>query len=161
MTTTRARAGAVLAAVVLGLTGGLAVTQTGDARAAGETHAQRAQSSLTIGGCVVRLTPSGPRIHANSSHTCVGVKGVRITAQGRLQIMYTTSRRSVALTAGADETLTSRGIRAGVNGTRTYATVTLYDGRLERRLHLRRAADYRRAAGWTSNVWFGSVRSSS
>lgn len=157
---TRMRRAAVTAAVALGMVAGVAGVQAGEARAADEAHVQRAQSSLDIGGCVIRLNPGGPRIHANSSHTCVGVKSVRITQQGRLQLVYTHWAKGVALTANADETLTSRGIRTGVGGTKRYATITLYDGRLERRLNLRRSADYKRAAGWRSNVWFSSVRAS-
>lgn len=149
---------AVAAAVAVGMVGGAATLGGDVASATADVHQQRAQSSLYIGGCVIRIDPGGPRIHANSSHTCVGVKSVRITQMGRLQIMFTSKGRNVALTANADETLTARGVQVGVNGTSTYASVTLYDGRLKRKLNLRRSADYRRAAGSTSNVWFSSVR---
>jgi len=119
---------------------------------------ESAQSQLSIGGCVVRLYSYGPRIHANSSHTCVGIKSVRITSMGRLQIYYTRPGQTVSVTANADELLVGRGIQAGVDSSRSYATVTLYDSKLRQRLHLKRSAHYQRAAGTTSNIWFSTTR---
>lgn len=158
MRSIRARVIAAMGAAVVGLAGGAVVAESQAASAAEGSSAQRAQSQLSIGGCVIRLYAAGPRIHANSSHTCVGVRSVQITGMGRLQVNYVQSARTVSLTANADELLVARGIHAGANGTTRYATITLYDSRLERRLHLGRAADYRRAAGSTANVWFNSAR---
>lgn len=158
MRTTRTRIIAATAAGVLGLAGGVAIAQSQAATALSAAPADRVQSQLSIGGCVIRLYAAGPRIHANSSHTCVGVKSVGITGMGRLQVNYTQSGRTVGLTANADELLVARGIQAGVNGTTRYATITLYDSKLKRRLHLGRVGDYTRASGSTANIWFSSTR---
>lgn len=158
MRSIRARVIAATGAVIIGVTGGMTIAQSQAANAASASSAQRAQSQLSIGGCVIRLYAAGPRIHANTSHTCVGVKSVQITGMGRLQVNYVQSGRTVGLAANADELLVARGIHAGVNGTTRYATITLYDTKIKRRLHLGRSADYRRAAGSTSNVWFSSTR---
>lgn len=147
---------AVLAVgLAIGVTGGAAVVQSAPAEAANVT---RVQSSIDVGGCVIRLYSYGPRVHANHTHTCVGVKSVNITGTGRLQIHFSEPGRTVGLSAGSDETLTGRGIAAGIDGTSRYATVSLYDTRLKRRLHLGRSTDYRRAAGASSNIWFSSTR---
>lgn len=146
---------AVTMAGVIGLAGGAAVAQTTAATAAGT---QVAQSQLSVGGCVIRLYAHGPRIHANTTHTCVGVKSVRVTNMGRLQVHYTQRGRTVSVNANPDEVLVGRGIGAGVNSQSSYATVTLYDSRIKRRLNLKRPADYRRASGSTSNLWFSSTR---
>lgn len=158
MRSTRSRVIAVTTAAAIGLVGGAASAQTQVAAAAEESGSQRAQSSFSIGGCVIRLYAAGPRIHANGTHTCVGVKSVRVTNMGRLQINYTRPGRTVAVHANADELLVGRGIQAGVDGSRSYATVTLYDSKIKRRLHLKRSGHYARAAGSTSNIWFSSTR---
>lgn len=150
---------AVLVAAVLtvGTVGGAAAhTQQAETPAAAPT-----QPEVVLGGCVIRLYSSGPELHANSTHTCVGVRSVDVTSMGRLQVRYTGHVRTMGLSAGADETLAGRGIQVGVDGTSSYATMTLYDTKLKRRLNLARTTDYRRAAGSSSNVWFGTVKATS
>lgn len=158
MSSKRLRVIAAVTAAVIGTAGGAAISQSQAATAASDSAAQRAQSQLSVGGCVIRLYSAGPRIHANSSHTCVGVKSVAVTGMGRLQVKYVKSGRTVSVNANSDEVLVGRGIQAGVDASSSYAKITLYDSRLKRRLHLGRAADYRRAAGETSNLWFSSIR---
>lgn len=151
------RAAVVTAALLVGTIGGAAANS---ARVATPQLAPT-KSSVSVGGCVIRLYTAGPELHANSTHTCVGVRSVDVTSMGRLRVRYTAASDVVGLSAGADETLAGRGIQVGVDGTSSYATMTLYDTKLERRLNLSRTTDYRRAAGSSSNIWFGSVKAAS
>lgn len=150
------RAAVVTAALLVGTIGGAAANS---ARVA--TPQLAPTQSVSVGGCVIRLYTAGPELHANSTHTCVGVRSVDVTSMGRLRVRYTATSDVVGLSAGADETLAGRGIQVGVDGTSSYATMTLYDTKLERRLNLSRTTDYRRAAGSSSNIWFGSVKAAS
>lgn len=151
------RAAVVTVALLVGTVGGAAASSARDATPQlASTH-----SSVSLGGCVIRLYTAGPELHANSTHTCVGVRSVDVTSMGRLQVRYTSASDVVGLSAGADETLAGRGIHVGVDGTSRYATMTLYDTKLKRRLNLARTSDYRRAAGSSSNIWFGTVKAAS
>jgi hypothetical protein len=86
-------------------------------------------------GCVVRfdtLTPSGasvaPRIHANESHTCVGVSSVSLDwSNGDLIINNTGgSNNVVSVFAEEDETLAQRDIQCGPSGGGTTTRIRCY-----------------------------------
>lgn len=54
-----------------------------------------------------------------------GVRSVAVTSIGRLQVHYNGHVRTMGLSAGVDETLAGPGIQIGVDGTSSYATMTL------------------------------------
>jgi hypothetical protein len=107
------------------------------------------------GGCVVRFEDGRPRIHANPSHRCVGVKSVGVTSTGRLRVELSDEQRGSVVNAQADpdETLTSRGIILGTSGGVSYFEHQFYDSRLNRPLNLNWTTDRGRVAGANSNVW--------
>lgn len=115
-----------------------------------------ATSAGTVpGGCVVRISTAGVKVHANSSHRCVGVSSVAISSTGRIQVTASSEQRGavVNVQGDADETLTTRGIGLGVSASSSTMQFSLYDSRLNRRLNLRNAVDLRRVSGATANVW--------
>lgn len=111
--------------------------------------------STVRGGCVVRFDQDGPWVHANPSHRCIGVRSVRITTTGRVLVEMTSEQDAAVLNvqADADETMTTKGISAGVSVAGSRLIIDLYDARIDRGLDLRREADRRRAAGAYSNLW--------
>lgn len=137
--------------------GGTGATTTPRGLNALGTHRDRSASSqgTVTGGCVVRLPSTGPRVHANASHRCVGVKSVGLTSSGRIVVHASQEQRGavVNVQGDPDETLTTRGIAVGVSTSSTQMHFSLYDSRVNRRLDLRKPADRRRAASSLSNLW--------
>lgn len=111
--------------------------------------------STVRGGCVVRFDRTGPWIHTNGAHRCIGVRSVGLTGSGRLLVEMTDEQNAAVLNvqADADETLTTRGIAPGISVAGHRLVVDLYDSRIERVLDLSDEADRRRAAGPYSNLW--------
>lgn len=107
------------------------------------------------GGCVIRILPTGPRVHANGTHRCIGVRSVSLSSTGRVVVDASSEQRGAVINVqgDSDETLTTRGIAPGVSVSASRMYFSLYDSRINRRLNLRKAADLRRAGGTTSNLW--------
>lgn len=100
-------------------------------------RAPSAWNNIQIGGCVVRFdtkTPSGtyvaPRIHANDSHMCVGVKRVFIDwneDQPRwLHFECESPDKIIAMQILPDETLTAMGVTCGPSGGGDFTKVPIY-----------------------------------
>lgn len=124
--------------------------------ALGPYRDRTATSETTIaGGCVIRFDSETPRVHANSSHRCIGVSSVRLSSTGDLQVVSSTEQRGAVVNAQADpdETLATRGLITGVSATPSVMTVSIFDSRLRRRLDLRQPQDYARVVGSTANMW--------
>lgn len=120
-------------------------------------HRDRSATSRSTvpGGCVVRFDSGTPRIHTNATHRCIGVRSVRISSTGNLQASYSKEQAGavVNVQADPDETLTTRGLVTGASTTGSSVQISFYDGRIRRRLDLRRASDLARVSGKTANVW--------
>lgn len=111
---------AAIALLATGVAGGLLL-----ARGAAYLYAASPENPASIRGCVVRfdtLSSSGksvvPRIHANSTHICVGVTSVAVDWQtGDLLVRNDGGPgKIVSLSVSTDETLTTRGITCGGSG---------------------------------------------
>ncbi|WP_434966750.1 hypothetical protein [Janibacter indicus] len=157
--TGRGRSRVATTAVHIGWTkaGGASATRTPPGVNALGSHRDRSASgaATVTGGCVIRILPTGPRVHANSSHRCIGVKSVALNSSGRIAVTTSSEQRGavVNVQGDTDETLTTRGIAAGTSVSSTHMYFSLYDSRINRRLNLRKPADLRRASGATSNLW--------
>lgn len=122
----------------------------------GRYHDRLATDDQTVaGGCAIRFGSAGPKIHANSSHHCTGVRSVGISSLGRVRIRYSDEQRgsTVNVSADPDETLVRRGIITGISSSPTELHVDLFDTRSKRRIDLRRPADRKVMAGAYANMW--------
>lgn len=107
--------------------GGAAVPNTRSERpiAANRTDVREAPSEtpITVRGCAIRFDrrdPAGrtrPRVHANSTHYCLGVTEVRAEYPSGDLIIETDSEGPIIfVSVSPDETLTARGIDCGASG---------------------------------------------
>lgn len=105
------------------------------------------------GGCV-RFGDDGPYLHTNSAHSSVGLvpDTLAITSDGLLHVDLDTSLPVISTGAWPDETLTARGVTAGISGGVTALNVKFYlvgHGPL----YLDLPAHYDKVKGSSSNVW--------
>jgi hypothetical protein len=117
-------------------------------------------TNTTTGGGCIRLYTTGPEWHINSHHVTVDFDTSappEITAAGDLWVPLTQNLPVVAAIASADETLTERGITAGISGGVSGCTIRLYKVGVGR-LRLNQAEHYALAAGENSNLWLMIVR---
>lgn len=164
--TRRGRARVAGTAVHVGWTkagrGGIHTAKTSGVNALG-THRDRSASGqgTVVGGCVIRILSTGPAVHANPSHRCVGVKSVRLSSSGKILLTASSEQRGAVINiqGDTDETLTTRGIAAGTSVSSSQMYFSLYDSRINRRLNLRKASDLRRVRGSTSNLWLSWTKS--
>lgn len=123
-----------LVALVLLAAGALAAESISYRRAA----TTETEAGIIHRGCVIRfdtLSASGnsvvPRIHANSTHTCIGVTSVRAdwtTHPGDLVLENAGGPTNVvAVHVTSDETLTERGITCGPSGGGQTTRLRCYD----------------------------------
>jgi len=123
----------ILSALVLAFTlgiGGVAAASINSYM----TGSEPISGNTAIGGCVIRfdtLSTSGksviPRIHANSSHHCIGITSVRADwANGDLVV---TSDQSVVSTilVGNDESFAERALFVGPSGGGATTRIRIYD----------------------------------
>lgn len=164
--TRRGRARVAGTAVHVGWTkagpAGLHTAKTSGVNTLGRYRDRSASGQGTVtGGCVIRILARGPKVHANPSHRCVGVKSVRLSASGKILLTHSSEQRGAVINVqgDTDETLTTRGIAAGTSVSASQMYFSLYDSRINRRLNLRKAADLRRARGTTSNLWLSWTKS--
>lgn len=115
------------------------------------------------GGCVVRVAETGPWIHANGTHRCIGASSVRISSTGKIVLTFAPEQRGafVNVQADPDETLTTRGLSTGVSVSQAEMIISVYDSRLNRRLDLRRANELKRVAGDYANLWLSWTKTTS
>ncbi|MEX1909809.1 hypothetical protein L6241_16145 [Janibacter sp. Y6] len=122
----------------------------------GRFHDRLATDDQTVaGGCVIRFSSTGPKIHANSTHHCTGVRSVGISTLGRMRIVYSDEQRgsTINVSADPDETLVRRGIITGISSSPAELHVDLFDARSKKRVDLRRLADRKVMAGAFANIW--------
>ncbi|MGH3734812.1 MAG: hypothetical protein ACRDT6_04195 [Micromonosporaceae bacterium] len=113
---------------------------------------------ISIRGCVIRfdtLSSTGksvvPRIHANSTHMCVGVTSVKADWAGNGDLIVTNTGGPgvvVSLAVSPDETLVRKGISCGGSGGTYTTTVICYD-----RAGNHVPAYSLKMYGSTSNLW--------
>jgi len=146
------RARTALAAPLLMLAG--ALLPMGVADGDSPMKAASAENPVAESGCVIRYdrkTSAGntkPRIHANSTHTCVGVKRVYADyRRGTTVVELDRSRPVVAMSITSDETLLARGIQCGGSGGGAWIHIHCFDrsGRVK--------AHSSRMFAKTANVW--------
>lgn len=103
---------------------------------------------------VIRFPSSGPYIHNNASHACVGVSQVWIDGSGQLVIDHASVGPVALPVAQPDETMAARGITVGPSGggTQTRLRFGFPQGG---QLRLDYPSHYAQLAGDTVNVWFG------
>lgn len=104
--------------------------------------------SSDVAGCVIRLYPSGPRVHVDKTHTCPYVTDVRVR-DGVLQVERGHAESIQAAVVSPDETLSARGILAGASWARGRTLVRFYDTRADAPI----PADDPRLTGSTANIW--------
>jgi hypothetical protein len=115
--------------------------------------------TITGGGCI-RLYATGPQWHVNSAHATVAFDtsvAPEVTASGDLWVPLTENLPVVAAIASADETLTMRGITAGISGGVSGCTVRLRKEGVGR-LNLARPDHYALVADNNANLWLMIVR---
>lgn len=115
---------------------------------------------VTRGGCI-RLTDTGPVIHANSAHVASGIASAHIDpSDGWLWIVHDGSLPVVAVLCSPDETLAARGILIGASGGTTHSRVrfTRVTSTAVTPLDLRNPAHYAQVAGTNSNLWYAVVQ---
>ena len=107
-------------------------------------------------GCCVRFDSRWgyPTVYANSQHIAVGVKGVKISDAGHLEISHE-GGPIVTMFASPDETMVGKGIQVGLSGGGGKTTAKFYDATLDRYLDLSKGADWLRLYGEWSNLWLG------
>lgn len=108
-----------------------------------------AASDTEVAGCAIRFYTGGPEIHANRTHECPHVTGVRVTASGDLVIDRNHTASIQSMTVSPDETLSTRGIIAGASGGASRTTIRFYDTHAGKRVR----ADDPVLQGPRANVW--------
>ncbi|MGH3714446.1 MAG: hypothetical protein ACRDT4_13435 [Micromonosporaceae bacterium] len=127
----RWRRGIVLAVVAtLGFGGGVAFSDT-------YLRPTDPSNPISMRGCVIRfdtLSSTGnsvvPRIHANSTHMCVGVTKVAVNWSGDNELVITNDtapQAVVSVSVSPDETLTRKGISCGASGGTSVTRIYCYD----------------------------------
>lgn len=108
-------------------------------------------TGLTVRGCPVRFSDVTlkPYIHQDNAHLCPGFRSVSID-DGDLVIRTDPAGPIIAAIASPDETMTARGISAGVSGGGELSRVRFGDTRAGARLL---ATDPRLYRDGTANVW--------
>lgn len=114
-----------------------------------ETAQASSAASAVVTGCVIRFEPSGPAIHANSTHACTGANSVSVEADGDLLIRSDPHGAVVSITAEEDETLARRGILAGPSGGIGTTVVRFYSTKTGAAVR----ADSTLLEGSYSNLW--------
>lgn len=136
-----------------------AVLLAGTGAAAGYLYPASTDNPLVTRGCVIRFdqkSSSGrtvPRIHANSSHYCIGVQ--RVYAEypsGDLIIVGENLGPIVSINITVDETLTAKGIRCGPSGGQPIVRVQCYNGN-GTKVKAYGASIY----GTYSNLWYSDI----
>ena len=117
-------------------------------------------AGTSASGACLRFYAGGPELHTNSSHVNTAITGFgpdgdgvdRYDAQGRLVIKHVAPGSAIS-TMGAmpDETLTARGISAGLSG--GVGTTIVQFSQNGTPLDLRVAEDYAKIQGNYSNLW--------
>lgn len=115
----------------------------------GTAQASPTAAAAVVTGCVIRFEPSGPAIHANSTHACTGANSVSVEADGDLLIRSDPHGAVVSITAEEDETLARRGILAGPSGGVGTTVVRFYSTRTGAAVR----ADSSVLEGSYSNLW--------
>lgn len=142
----------IVAVVVLAF----ALVAAGVAGATAENYLRDAShdNKIAIRGCVIRFDERDaagntvPRIHANSSHYCVGVTGLEVQDDGDLVVYSNTVGPIVSLAVSPDETLAAKGLTCGGSGGGYSTTIRCYD-----RNGNKVAADSPTMYGAYSNMW--------
>lgn len=125
--------GVIALAIALLLT--VTVAGTAAARITDYLFDESTSNPTAVRGCVIRfdtLSASGasvaPRIHANESHTCVGVSSISLDwTSGDLIINNTGgSNNVVSVFAEEDETMAQRDIQCGPSGGGTQTRIRCY-----------------------------------
>lgn len=147
------RPAVIVAAVLLMLAVLVAV-----ARADGYLFPPSVDNPVADRGCVIRFdekTTSGntrPRIHANSTHYCIGVTNVYAEyPTGDLIIEMDPVGPIVSINVTEDETLTARGIACGPSGGAVTVRIRCYD-----RSGTKVKAYSSKMYGRYSNLWFAT-----
>lgn len=137
-----------------------------------QAEMQAGRVPVIVGGCI-RLYPASPlgtprpQWHVDEGHHTVGINYAnnnsnpdrpRIDESGFL--VFNTLNRSpiISATAAMDETLSSKGILAGISNGTYLVRIRFYDTKLGRPLDLNVESDYARLAGPYNNVWVTIVR---
>lgn len=115
-----------------------------------------ASNPIATSGCVIRYDTketwgnTKPRIHANATHTCVGVKRVYADySTGYTVVELETAGPVVSLVVDEDETLVKKGIACGGSGGMGTVKIACYD-RNGNQVKAHSAAMYHPLA----NIWF-------
>src|SRR5690606_13502867 len=115
-----------------------------------------ASNPIATSGCVIRYDTketwgnTKPRIHANATHTCVGVKRVYADySTGYTVVELETAGPVVSLVVDEDETLVKKGISCGGSGGMGTVKIACYD-RNGDQVKAHSAAMYHPLA----NIWF-------
>lgn len=110
--------------------------------------------NLAIRGGCVRFGDTGPYLHVNSHHTAVGIvpESLCITDDGLLHVDLDESLPVVTTGAFPDETLTARGITAGISGGVNTLNIKFHLAG-HGPLYLDIPSHYDKVRGATSNVW--------
>ncbi|WP_094453144.1 hypothetical protein [Parenemella sanctibonifatiensis] len=141
--------------IVLVLGAVFALVAAGGVGAAAENFMRDADAdnAVAIRGCVIRFDERDaegntvPRIHANSSHYCVGVTEVTIE-NGDLVVYSNTVGPIVSLAVSPDESLAKLGFTCGGSGGGHRTAVRCYD-----RDGVKVDADSPRMYGQYNNLW--------
>lgn len=137
-----------------------------------QAEMQAGREPVIVGGCI-RLYPASslgtprPQWHVDEGHHTIGINYANNGSnEGRPRIdesgflVFNTLNRSpiVAATCAIDETLSSRGITAGISNGTHLVRIRFYSSQLGRPLDLNSASDYAILAGPYNNVWITLVR---
>lgn len=132
-----------------------ALVAAGVAGATAENYLRDAKhdNKIAIRGCVIRFDEKDdagktvPRIHANSSHYCVGVDRIGVE-DGDLVVYSNTVGPIVSLAVSPDESLAEQGITCGGSGGGNRTAIRCYD-----RDGVKIDADSSRMHGTYNNLW--------
>ena len=125
------------------------VASTGPSVARAWTGGAADAGDVKISGCVIRLYTSGPEVHSNAAHSCLGVTSVGVNSAGDLRIVHLPGGPIIACIAAIDETLAVRGIITGCSGGSGVTVVRFYDVDSHKRVGVQSTA----VASSASNVW--------
>jgi hypothetical protein len=103
------------------------------------------------GGCV-RFGAEGPYLHTNDSHQSIGIVPTLTIVSGMLHVDLDEPLPVVSVVAHPDETLTARGISAGISGGVGFVNVRFHLAG-HGPLYLNQPAHYEKVRGDLSNVW--------